>query len=316
MSRVSEIKAFIFQFTPKPLQRKVLSYYEDKKIARWKECFKTKVSEDQVDDLFKKMALDSDVMIHSSLPDIGNIKLRHITDHLQDSVLAHGHTILCPALPVKGSSLEYLQSIKEFDVRTAPNAMGTVSTYYGRQESARRSLSPTHSVIAIGDRSDYYTSGHNLDQTPFTQNSPYYKIIENKGKILMFGASLRNLTFNHVIEDLVGEDLFPVQVYDPRRFEISIVDENGNKAEGVFRAHSRKSGRMRDSVELMECVRRLSSTRIYPLGCGEVILLDARDVCLCLLYGLKDGITTMGHRRISEKCKRKTDNWINIINGL
>jgi len=316
MSKVSYIKSLVFQLAPKALQRKVLAYTEDKKMAHWQECFKTKVSREEVDELFSQMALDSDVMIHSSLPDIGNIKLKHVTDNLRKYVLDSGHTILCPALPIKGSSFDYLKSIKEFDVRTAPNAMGTVSTFYGRQEGARRSMSPTHSVVALGERSAYYTAEHHLDETPFTEKSPYFRLIVNKGKILMLGASLKNLTFNHVIEDMIGEESFPVRVYDPHRFAIDLIDESGIKHNGHFRAHSHKSGRMRDSVELMEMVRNLPSTQVFPIGCGEVLLLDAKDVCLCLLTQLKEGLTTMGHRRVYEECKQKADSWIDYISRI
>lgn len=316
MSKISQIKTFAYQLAPKVVQRKVLAYSENKKIAHWQECFKTKMSKEEVDALFSQMALNSDVMIHSSLPDIGNIKLKHVTDCLKSCVLDNGYTVLCPALPIKGSSLDYLESIKEFDVRTAPNAMGTISCYYGRQDGAKRSLSPTHSVVAFGEKAEYYTADHHLSETPFTERSPYYRIMLNKGKILMFGASLKNLTFNHVIEDMIGEDSFPVRVYDPRRFEVELINESGDRTTGLFRAHSHKSGRMRDSVELMEIVRNLPSTRVFPFGCGEVLLLDARDVCICLLTHLKEGLTTMGHRHISENCRDKADYWINYISQL
>lgn len=316
MSSVTQIKALVFQLMPRVLQRKILAYAEDKKMAHWQECFKTKVTREEVTVLFSKISLDSDVMVHSSLPDIGNIKLKYVTENLKEYVLDSGHTILCPALPVKGSSFDYLKSIKKFDVRTAPNAMGTVSCFYGRQEGARRSLSPTHSVVALGERSAYYTEKHHLDETPFTENSPYFKLIINNGKILMLGASLRNLTFNHVIEDMIGEESFPVKVYDPHRFEIDIINESGTRFKGCFRAHSHKSGRMRDSVEIMDMVRKLPSTKVFHIGCGEVLLLDAKDVCLCLLSQLKEGLTTMGHRKVSEECRRKADTWINYINTL
>ena len=316
MSIFTQIKALVFQLMPRVYQSKILAYAEDKKMAHWQECFKTKVSREEVDELLSQMALESDVMIHSSLPDIGNIKLKHVTDGLKKYVLDSGHTILCPALPIKGSSFDYLKSIKDFDVRTAPNAMGTVSCFYGRQEGARRSLSPTHSVVALGEQSAYYTEEHHLDETPFTDKSPYFRIIVRKGKILMLGASLKNLTFNHVIEDMIGEESFPVRVYDPRRFEIDLIDESGTKCRGIFRAHSHRSGRMRDSVELMGMVRKLPSTKVFPIGCGEVLLLDAKDVCLCLLTQLKEGLTTMGHRRVSEECRKKADTWIEYINRI
>lgn len=316
MIKVSQLRNIAYGLAPGFVKDRIRSFVDNRKVAHWQECFKTKVSKEQVEELFSHMSLDSDVMIHSSLPDIGDIRLKHITDCLRRYVTDKGHTILCPALPIKGSTLDYLKSIKEFDVRTAPNAMGTISCYYGRQQGARRSLSPTHSVVAMGDKADYYTAEHHLSETPFTEKSPYYKLILNKGKILMFGASLKNLTFNHVIEDMIGEDSFPVKVYDPHRFDIELVDESGTRTSGRFRAHSHRSGRMRDSDELMAMVRNLPSTLVLPIGCGVVLLLDAKDVCLLLLAGLKEGLTTMGHRRVTDDCRQKADYWIDFIGRI
>lgn len=316
MSKVSMIKASVFQLLPKAVKDMVHARVENKKVAHWQECFKTKVSREEVDELFTRMSLDADVMIHSSLPDIGDIKLKHITDNLQKFVLETGHTVLCPALPVKGSTLDFLKSIREFDVRTAPNAMGTVSRYYGRQCNARRSLSPTHSVIAIGDRAVYYTKDHHKSETPFSEDSPYFKLILAGGKILMMGAALKHLTFSHVPEDLIGEKDFPVHVYDSRRFSIDVINEEGERMRGTFRAHSYSSGRKRDSSEIMEIIRNLASTQVFQLGCGEVLLLDSRDVILCLLTQLKTGVTTMGRREVSDACKNIAEKWIKQIEGL
>lgn len=313
---VAKIKAFAFHYAPRVIKERILAYNENKKMEHWQECFKVKVSKEQVDELFSKMDLDSDVMIHSSLPDIGNIKLRYVTENLKQYVLDTGHTILCPALPIKGSSFDYLASIKEFDVRIAPNAMGAISSYYGQQDGSMRSLSPTHSVIAFGCLSSYYTNEHHLAETPFTEKSPYFKLVLKKGKILMFGATLKNFTFNHVIEDLIGEDCYPVRVYDPRRFEIRLVDSSGQSQSKFFRAHSHKNSWMIDGYELMGKVYTLPSTKVFSLGCGDVLLLDARDVCLCELNQLKSGLTIRGHRRVSKCCIRKADYWIDYISQL
>ena len=316
MNNISKIKAIVFQFAPKPVKDKLIAYNENKKVAYWQECFKTKVSREEVDSLFAMLDLHSDVMVHSSLPDIGDIKPAFVTDNLKKYVLDAGHTVLCPALPVKGSSYDYLSSLKEFDVRTAPNAMGKISRYYGRQSGAKRSMSPTHSVIAVGKQAGCYTEDHHKSETPFSEGSPYFKLILNGGKILMFGAGLSHLTIGHVLEDMIGETDFPIHVYDPHRFEVGLINEKGVMTKGSFRAHSHKSGRKRNSSEIMGIVRNLPSSKVMRLGCGEVILLDARDVILCMLEQLKSGLTTMGHRRVSEECKQKTDYWIGKIKQL
>ena len=134
----------------------------------------------------------------------------------------------------------------------------------------------------------------------------------------MFGAPIKNLTFIHVIEDMIGEDSFPVHIYDPHRYPVDLFNENGMKTTGCFRAHSLKSGRIRarGNGEFIETINNLPSTKVYSLGCGEVILIDAKDLCLCLLSLLKKGITTMGHRKVSEACKKKADEWIDYLNRL
>ena len=132
----------------------------------------------------------------------------------------------------------------------------------------------------------------------------------------MLGATLSHLTFGHVLEDLIGEEYYPQRVYDPQRFEIDVINEEGVRKKGVFRAHSHKSGRRRDSVEIMGIIRGLPSTKVMTLGCGEVLLLDARDVMLCLLGQLKLGLTTMGRQKVSLACKERADGWIRFVSAL
>lgn len=131
----------------------------------------------------------------------------------------------------------------------------------------------------------------------------------------MFGASLKYLTFGHVVEDLIGEEYYPIPVYDSRRFEIDLINEDGMRQKGTFRAHSHKNGFYRDTPVVIERIRNLSSTRILPLGCGEVILLDARDLLSCLLTQLKLGVTIPG-RKVSEACQARADKWVEFIKGL
>lgn len=316
MSSKSYIIKYLYFLMPPLIQNWLYTYAGNKKMERWKTNVKVKVDKEQVDDIFKTMNIDKDVMVHSSLPDIGNINRDAVFDNLQKYIIDRGHTILCPAIPIKGSTLEYLKSISEFDVRTAPNAMGVISKYYEKQENAKRSLSPTHSVVAYGDQATYYTKDHHHDETPFAENSPYFKLLLKGGKILIFGGGFR-LTFAHVIDDMIGEKDFPVQVYDSRRFCIEVIDEKGEGQKCVFRAHSYKTGLLMDMAAMSNKIMHLSSTQVYHLGCSDVILLDARAVALCMLQELKLGFTIYhGRRRVSEDCRKKADNWIEYIKQL
>lgn len=294
---------------PKFLKTPIINRAEEKKLRRQLENYKHVISKEDIAQLFENMHVDADVLIHTSYPDLGKIEgnNKYIAEELQKVVDA-GHTLLFPALPIKGSSLDYLRHTKIFDPSKADNAMGGLSKYYGRQTGACRSAQPTHSVVAYGPKAEYYTNEHHIDETPFTDKSPYYKLVKEGGKILMFGAGLTHLTINHVVEDLLDKE-YPRNVYS-KLYSIDIILQDGTIYAGRYRAHNRWSGILRDSTEIIKAVRALPSTRIYSFGAGEVILLDVKDLIICELELLKKGITTMGKMHVSKVAKAKADEWI------
>lgn len=311
------VKKIVFACLPPSVKVRFRRNVEKKKIQRQREIFKTIVSEAEIDSLFKDLAIDADIMIHSSLNDLGRIEgnMKHIAKNLQHSVIDKGHTVLCPAMAIKGSSLDYLKANSIFDVCTAGNAMGTVSRYYDSLSDSLRSLSPTHSVVAYGKGAEYYTSRHHLDETPFTENSPYFKLIINKGKVLMLGAQLKSLTVCHVVEDLMGKD-YPINVYSRNSFPIVLKDKLGEEFRGSFKAHNKFGGILRDGVKFTSSFVDLPSTKRIPVGCGNVYLLDARDITVNQLEMLKKGITPYGKLWVSKACIEKANKWITTLSSL
>lgn len=311
------IRKIIFSCLPSFAQNRLTRNVEKKKIQRQRELFKTIVSEAEIEGLFKNLSIDADVMIHSSLNDLGRIEgnMKHISRIIQSCIIDKGYTVICPAMAVKGSSLEYLKANAVFDVKTAGNAMGAVSRYYDSLCDSCRSLSPTHSVVAYGKGAEQYTAEHHLDETPFTENSPYFKLIINKGKVLMLGAQLKSLTICHVVEDLMGKD-YPINVYSRKSFPITLKDKSGLEYRGSFRAHNKFGGLLRDGVKFTSSFRDLPSTKRIPVGCGEVYLLDARDITVHQLEMLKKGITPYGKLRVSNACIEKADKWITTLSSL
>lgn len=296
---------------PKFLKTPIINRAEEKKLRRQLENYKHIISKEDIAQLFENMHVDADVLIHTSYPDLGKIEgnNKYIAEELQKVVDA-GHTLLFPALPIKGSSLDYLRHTKIFDPSKADNAMGGLSKYYGRQIGACRSAQPTHSVVAYGPKAEYYTNEHHIDETPFTDKSPYYKLIKNKGKILMFGAELTHLTICHVAEDMIGS-CYPMNVYS-KPYLLEMVLPNGESYAGKYRAHNRRSGIFREgnTSKLIFFAKVLPSTQIYKLGVGEVVLLDAQELIMCELELLKNNYTTLGKLHVSKAAKAKADEWI------
>ena len=91
-----------------------------------------------------------------------------------------------------------------FDHALTPSCVGAVSEYVRRLDGARRSIHPTHSCAAIGYKQDYYIDGHELDRTPVGENSPFYKLSEDGGKLLMLGCGIAPNTSMHGVEERFG----------------------------------------------------------------------------------------------------------------
>lgn len=302
---------------PKRIQTMVHEKYATKATEREMEVYSsTNVSEQEVADAFAALDINGDVMVHSSLIHIGNIKGKHkpFVKALQEWVLDKGNTILGIAIPLKGSTLEYLSSIKRFD-KDAPIGMGVISTYYARQEGACRSLNPTHSVVAYGPRAEEYTATHHLDKTPFTEKSPYYKLLERNGGILMIGAGIKHLTIMHIVEDMLGE-LYPIRIYDKREFPVDIYKDDKCIYHGVYKAHSKWSGALRTMLYVPYQIKHLPSTKVIPIGAAELIYMNAREAVLCELKELRKGNSIYGWCYINKACRERINYWIDRINKM
>src|SRR6185437_15742021 len=60
-----------------------------------------------------------------------------------------------------------------FDELATPSHVGILAERFRTRFASHRSLHPTHSVAALGRRAAALTSGHHLDNTPCSLNSPY-----------------------------------------------------------------------------------------------------------------------------------------------
>lgn len=66
---------------------------------------------------------------------------------------------------------------------------------------ARRSTNPGASCAAIGAKADWLTSDHALDYG-YGEQSPFAKVVEAQGKVLMLGCTTDHMTLLHHVEHL------------------------------------------------------------------------------------------------------------------
>lgn len=306
-----------WECTPSFIQEWVKKKHANKTAAKETEIFLSNaVSEQDVADAFAVLDMKGDVLVHSSLIHIGNIKGRHkpIVKALQEYILDKGNTVLGIAIPIKGSSQAYLKSISRFD-KNEPIAMGVISTYYAKQDGACRSLNPTHSVVAYGPRAEEYTATHHLDKTPFTEKSPYYKLLEHNGSVLMVGAAIKHLTLAHVAEDMLG-DLFPRNIYTKEEYPVDIYRNEECIYHGKYKAHSIVKGILCVPDYVYAEIKKLPSTKVVPLGASELLYINAREAVICELQELRKGNSIYGWCPINKECRERIDYWINKIKNM
>ena len=253
--------------------------------------------------------LDGDLIIHGSISNIGKFDKpvsEFVNSWLQQLDLT-SQTVLVPALPYNTSMREYLEGCTAFDVRTARNAMGAISSVISKLPGARRSVHPTHSVVAIGANAEAYVTGHELGDTPFGASSPYRKLTERHGKILMFGVGLNSVTCFHVYEDMMGAQM-PVKVYLEQRFQIPCVDASGKHLVVTTACHNPSVSAIRECERARDELMKAGAIVSYPLGESELSVVDARLFTITLLKMLAAGKSIYGRvtvnavqrRRISE----------------
>lgn len=177
------------------------------------------------------------LLIHSSYKSMGGLigGIETLISAIRE-VIGETGTLLAPTLTYSFVTPDF----PVFDYVNTPSCVGAVSEYIRNMPGAVRSIHPTHSCTAIGYKQTWFTSGHENDRTPVGINSPFYKLREDGGKILMLGCSAHHNTSMHGVEEYFGTPY--VLTTPPVKHEI-ILSERKYTAE--YRRHSiRQNGFM------------------------------------------------------------------------
>ena len=170
------------------------------------------------------------LLVHSSLSALGYVEggPETVIQGLLDALGPTG-TLLMPALSYESVT----RRSPTFDVRTTPSNVGAIPEYFRRRPGTRRSVHPTHSVCAAGPRTAELLDDHPLDETPCGLHSPFHKLRDVSGQLLMLGCGLRPNTSMHAIEELVEP---PYLYADPITYRL--VHADGHVTTKTYRPHS------------------------------------------------------------------------------
>ncbi|MEJ5310445.1 MAG: AAC(3) family N-acetyltransferase [Anaerolineae bacterium] len=170
------------------------------------------------------------LLVHSSLRVLGYVEGGPETV-IQALLAALGPegTLLMPAL-----SYEHVTRCSPiFDVRYTPSNVGAIPEYFRLRPGTRRSVHPTHSVCAVGPRTGEMLDDHPLDDTPCGPHSPFHKLRDVGGQLLMLGCGLHPNTSFHAMEELIVP---PYLFGDPLTY--TLIDADGRSQQKTYRTHA------------------------------------------------------------------------------
>ena len=205
--------------------------------------------------------------MHSSLSRFGYIEggAEALIDALLE-VVGPGGTVMVPTLT--GSQDLSADNPPTFDPDVTPCWTGRVPESFRQRPTAVRSLHPTHSVAAIGTHARAFTKGHEYSITPCGPDSPYGRLVEDRGFIVLLGVThSSNTTFHHV-EEIVGV---------PYHMQPGLVAARVAKGGELRIIHLmiHRYGPRRDFQRMEPLLRERGIQRDGQIGRAEVRLVDA-----------------------------------------
>lgn len=154
------------------------------------------------------------VLVHSALRMLGPVEggADTLINALLEAV-APGGTVAVPTHTWKVVNAE--QPV--FHQLLTPSNVGALTNVFRKRPGAVRGLHPTHSVAAIGSLAHEFVAVNPLDDTPAPPHSPYGRLRDWGGKVLIIGPGLECCTFFHGCEQWAGMPWAvserPVQLY-------------------------------------------------------------------------------------------------------
>ncbi len=218
------------------------------------------------------------VLVHSSLRKLGPV------EGGADTVLDALREVLGPegtlALPTHTFRLVN-DSQPVFHQTLTPANVGALTNVFRQRPGVIRGLHPTHSIAAIGPRAAALVEGQERNTTPCPPDSPYGRLRDWGGKILIIGEKLNCCTFFHGCEEWAGMpwavNKDPVQLYS--------VTAEGRIIPVLL--HTHRVNTWDQYPRLDGPLQEVGALRITRIGACELRLLDARKASAWLVPQLQ-----------------------------
>lgn len=245
------------------------------------------------------LEVGSIVFIHSGFKSLGLVRggPQTVVDALIESLVkSRKITVAMPSFTILGSMHQQLTSKKIFDVRNTPTVFRGIPLAFQQLPNLKRSIHPTHSVMAIGPMADWLVGEHHVCGSSFGTGSPFGKLLEHKSYVMGLGTRLGTVTFYHTLEDIEVD--FPFRVYtEDSPYEVTCLDHRGRKVTMQVSAHDSAVSTVRIDKPKGSTVRaiyagvfeKVANLKYYQVGKAKTWVIDAGD-----MYDTQKALTYSG----------------------
>jgi aminoglycoside 3-N-acetyltransferase len=227
------------------------------------------------------------VLVHSSFDAFEGFtgKPTDVIAALEEAIGPQG-ALLMPTLPFTGTAVEYVKENPLFDVARTPSRMGLITELFRRMPGVVRSVHPTHPVAVWGEGATSIAAGHHEAKTPCGKGTPFTRLLERRGKILLLGVDIGSVTFYHGVEEML-EARLPASPFTQQIFHLTSRGPDGSLLSTDTRLFEPAVSRRRNLEKLVPELKRRGAWRTQRLGRLTLIILNAEDV-LAAVAGMAD----------------------------
>lgn len=169
-----------------------------------------------------------------------------------------------------------------FDELRTPSNTGVLSEVFRTEYATSRSLHPTHSVAGSGSGVNQFLQEHHLSVTPCASSSPFGKLVEADGWILMLGIGFDCCTLIHHCEEMVAPQIY---LMPPNKMEeYSCKDRFGKNYQVKLQRHLLLN---RDYWQFQDQLATAGFLRLTYLGSVTCRAFRARDLFKITMNALK-----------------------------
>lgn len=200
------------------------------------------------------------VMVHSSLSSLGWVQggAETVIEALLE-VIGEDGTLLMPALTAGSKQVP-------FEGKQTPSYLGKITEAFRTWPGVKRSFHPTHSVLALGKAADFLLAYHIDAKSACGPGTPYYRLAEIGGYVLLLGVDLDRCTILHTAEDLADCPFLKERIFYYRNQEGVICEKVLQKFPGPHR----------DFIGLDQRFRRSGIIKLGLVGDAVTRLIEAK----------------------------------------